>query len=82
MLTTSQKECLEKLKEHRILVRYNGGFWSRDKLLIQDNGKADQFDFYFSSVTINALISLGLVCVVKSENIGHENTPLIVSLKD
>ena len=82
MLTTSQKKCLEKLKEYQALSLYRGGYWSRDSLLIPDNGKADQFEFYFSSVTINALINKGLVDIVKTGGPVGQESPIMVKLKD
>ncbi len=58
-------KCLKYICEHRVMVRYNGGFWSREnsvKVKINDSVYfGDVPDVYFDVRTLRSLDSKGLI---------------------
>lgn len=77
-------ECIEKLKQHGILVRWSGGYWTREgcptKKIFEEIPIPE---WYFTWGTINSLISRGIL-YVSEENFDKYNQtyyPVAVKLK-
>ena len=57
-LSPKMQECLEYFQEHKILVRYNGGFWGREGAELDKFGAPRP---YYNISTITALMRRDLV---------------------
>lgn len=92
ILTPEMQRCLDIIKQHGCIVRYQGGFWQKpnDELkgLIPDGmagrGPAGDFKYPLNSIgtnTINALVSRELIIATDHRNSGRGEFAIKYELK-
>jgi hypothetical protein len=83
-LSPAMQECVEAVKRYNLLVRWKGGYWTREKCPVKFLfGEIPVPEWYFTGNTIMALVKRGVLQVTE-ENFDTFNQtyyPVAVKLK-
>lgn len=84
-LSPEMKRCVDFIKEHGKIIRYDGGFWAEENAELKPGYNGGRIEYYypenhFGTNTVKSLLKRGVIITIRTKTSKYGEYPVECSL--